>query len=41
MILYSTLAIRQHSAIDLAPAMLLAWIADRWAWRTLLFDGDA
>ncbi len=35
-ILYATIAIRQHFAIDLPPGMLLAWLADRWAWRTAI-----
>lgn len=33
-ILYSTVATRQHWALDLPPGMLIAWLAHRWAWRT-------
>jgi len=36
LILYSTLATRQHWAIDLAPGVLLAYAAHTWVWR-----GDA
>jgi membrane-associated phospholipid phosphatase len=32
-ILYATLATRQHWALDLPPGMLLAWGCHRWAWR--------
>jgi membrane-associated phospholipid phosphatase len=33
LILYATLATRQHWALDLPPGMLLAWACHRWAWR--------
>lgn len=33
LIFYSTLATRQHWAVDLAAGALLAWACDRWAWR--------
>jgi membrane-associated phospholipid phosphatase len=33
LIAYSTLAIRQHYAIDLPPGALLGWAAHRIAWR--------
>ncbi len=33
LIFYSTLATRQHQALDLAAGALLAWVCDRWAWR--------
>ena len=33
-ILYSTLATRQHWAIDLPAGVLLAWVADARAWRS-------
>ncbi|EDY20940.1 phosphoesterase PA-phosphatase related [Chthoniobacter flavus Ellin428] len=32
-ILYSTIATRQHYALDLAAGMVLGWIADALAWR--------
>jgi hypothetical protein len=32
-ILYATLATKQHWAMDLPPGALAAWIAYRWAWR--------
>jgi membrane-associated phospholipid phosphatase len=32
-ILYATLATRQHYLLDLPPGLLLAWAADRLAWR--------
>ena len=32
-ILYSTLALKQHWALDLPPGLALAWLAHRWAWR--------
>lgn len=37
-IAYATLVIKQHLAIDLPPALLLAWAADRWAWRSMRKD---
>lgn len=33
LILFSTLATRQHWLVDLPPAVLLAWVAHRTAWR--------
>lgn len=33
LILYGTLATKQHWVADLPPAFVLAWVADRWAWR--------
>jgi hypothetical protein len=33
LILYATLATKQHWAIDVPPGVLLAWIAHRRAWR--------
>jgi len=33
LILFGTLATRQHWALDLPPGLLLGWIAHRWAWR--------
>jgi hypothetical protein len=32
-ILYATLATKQHYLLDLPPGLLLAWAADRLAWR--------
>ena len=32
-ILYGTLATKQHWLVDLPPAFLLAWLANRYAWR--------
>jgi membrane-associated phospholipid phosphatase len=32
LIMFSTVATRQHYFVDLPPAMALAWIAHRWAW---------
>ena len=32
-ILYATLATRQHYLLDLTPGLLLAWVADGLAWR--------
>jgi membrane-associated phospholipid phosphatase len=32
-ILYATLATKQHYLIDLPPGILLAWLAHRLAWR--------
>ena len=34
LIAYSTLATKQHYAIDLPAGALLAWAADAWAWRS-------
>ena len=33
LILFGTVATRQHWALDLPPGMLLGWLAHRWAWR--------
>jgi len=33
LILYGTLATKQHWVADLPPAFVLAWVAHRWAWR--------
>jgi len=33
LILFSTLATKQHQAWDLPAGMLLAWVAYAWAWR--------
>lgn len=33
LILYGTLATKQHWIADLPPAFVLAWAAHRWAWR--------
>ena len=33
LILYSTLATKQHWVLDLPPAIVIAWLADRVAWR--------
>jgi hypothetical protein len=33
LILYGTLATKQHWVADLPPAFVLAWGAHRWAWR--------
>jgi hypothetical protein len=33
LILYGTLATKQHWIADLPPAFVLAWVAHRWAWR--------
>jgi hypothetical protein len=33
LILFGTLATRQHWALDLPPGLLLGWLAHRWAWR--------
>ena len=33
-ILYSTLATKQHWLADLPPAFLLAFLSDRYAWRS-------
>jgi len=32
-ILYGTLATKQHWALDLPAGVLLGWLAHRWAWR--------
>lgn len=32
-IAFATLATKQHYFVDLPPALLLAWISHRWAWR--------
>jgi membrane-associated phospholipid phosphatase len=32
-ILYGTLATKQHWSLDLPAGMLLAWLAHRWAWQ--------
>jgi len=33
-IMFATLATKQHYFLDLPPALLLAWLAHRWAgWR--------
>ena len=32
-IMVSTLTTKQHYFVDLPPAVVLAWIAHRWAWR--------
>ena len=41
LILYSTLATKQHWAIDLAPGALLACVAHAWAWRSEARDRRA
>jgi membrane-associated phospholipid phosphatase len=33
LILYGTLATKQHYLADLPPGVLLAWISDRIVWR--------
>ena len=33
LILYSTLATKQHWLVDLPAGVLVAWVAHRWAWR--------
>jgi amino acid permease len=33
-ILISTMATKQHYFVDLPPAILLAWLATRWAWAS-------
>ena len=33
LILYATLATKQHWAVDLPPGMIAAWGAYKWAWR--------
>lgn len=31
-IMFATLAMKQHYFLDLPPALVLAWLAHRWAW---------
>jgi membrane-associated phospholipid phosphatase len=33
-IAYATLATKQHYFVDVPPGILLAWLGDRWAWRS-------
>lgn len=40
-ILYATLTTKQHYLLDLPPGLLLAWAADRLAWRTAAADRPA
>jgi hypothetical protein len=40
-IAWATLALKQHLVVDLPPALVLAWAADRMAWRHCKGDLDA
>jgi membrane-associated phospholipid phosphatase len=34
LVLWATLALKQHYAVDLLAGAVLGWVADRWAWRS-------